>query len=127
MSSAFPCRACGSWSEVKDSRPRGDGNSIRRRRMCASCKARFTTVEVRISDEPIILTSDGAVTAYGDLKTLGSRFLANNANLRAAKAAATIVEALGQMRPADMAILEEIARRFSDAAALHAEPDEVAA
>ena len=40
------CPFCGkSESEVLDSREAIDGNSIRRRRMCSSCKKRFTTYE----------------------------------------------------------------------------------
>lgn len=41
----FPCPECGEvGSEVVDSRPRP--NSIRRRRECTACGARFTTVEM---------------------------------------------------------------------------------
>ena len=32
-------------TQVKDSRPSEDGASIRRRRQCSSCDARFTTFE----------------------------------------------------------------------------------
>lgn len=40
------CPFCGkSESEVLDSREAIDGDSIRRRRMCLSCKKRFTTYE----------------------------------------------------------------------------------
>jgi len=40
------CPFCGEAdSQVKDSRPTEDGNSIRRRRFCAGCGQRFTTVE----------------------------------------------------------------------------------
>ena len=40
------CPFCGSEdTQVKDSRPAEDGNAIRRRRLCGSCGARFTTFE----------------------------------------------------------------------------------
>ena len=40
------CPFCGNPdTQVKDSRPAEDGNSIRRRRQCPSCSARFTTFE----------------------------------------------------------------------------------
>ena len=40
------CPFCGeSDTQVKDSRPTDDGSAIRRRRFCAGCGQRFTTVE----------------------------------------------------------------------------------
>ncbi len=40
------CPFCGNEeSQVKDSRPTDDNSSIRRRRVCAECGARFTTFE----------------------------------------------------------------------------------
>jgi transcriptional repressor NrdR len=40
------CPFCGSLdSQVKDSRPAGDGSAIRRRRVCPDCGGRFTTFE----------------------------------------------------------------------------------
>ncbi|HUB64153.1 MAG TPA: transcriptional regulator NrdR [Methylocella sp.] len=40
------CPYCGSLeSQVKDSRPAGDGSAIRRRRVCPDCGGRFTTFE----------------------------------------------------------------------------------
>ncbi len=40
------CPFCGhDDTQVKDSRPAEDGGAIRRRRFCASCGQRFTTVE----------------------------------------------------------------------------------
>ncbi len=40
------CPFCGSFdSQVKDSRPAGDGTAIRRRRVCPDCGGRFTTFE----------------------------------------------------------------------------------
>lgn len=40
------CPFCGSDdTQVKDSRPSEDGNTIRRRRFCTKCDSRFTTFE----------------------------------------------------------------------------------
>ncbi|GBQ82911.1 transcriptional regulator NrdR [Gluconacetobacter johannae DSM 13595] len=40
------CPFCGHEdTQVKDSRPHEDGAAIRRRRICASCSQRFTTIE----------------------------------------------------------------------------------
>ena len=42
-------------SQVKDSRPSEDGNSIRRRRQCEDCGARFTTFErVQLRDLTVV-------------------------------------------------------------------------
>jgi transcriptional repressor NrdR len=42
-------------TQVKDSRPSEDGTSIRRRRQCSSCGARFTTFErVQLRDVMIV-------------------------------------------------------------------------
>jgi transcriptional repressor NrdR len=43
---------------VKDSRPSEDGASIRRRRFCASCGQRFTTIERVQLRELIVIKSD---------------------------------------------------------------------
>src|ERR1700723_835371 len=40
------CPFCGEAdTQVKDSRPTEDGSAIRRRRLCAGCGQRFTTIE----------------------------------------------------------------------------------
>lgn len=46
-------------SQVKDSRPTEDNASIRRRRQCSSCGARFTTFERVQLREVTVLKSDG--------------------------------------------------------------------
>jgi transcriptional repressor NrdR len=46
-------------TQVKDSRPAEDGSSIRRRRACPSCGARFTTFERIQLREMVVLKSDG--------------------------------------------------------------------
>lgn len=54
------CPFCGrDDTQVKDSRPADDGSSIRRRRFCAGCGQRFTTVErVQLRDLTVV-KSDG--------------------------------------------------------------------
>lgn len=47
-------------SQVKDSRPTEDNTSIRRRRQCDSCGARFTTFERVQLREVTVVKSDGA-------------------------------------------------------------------
>jgi transcriptional repressor NrdR len=44
---------------VKDSRPADDGAAIRRRRLCNSCEARFTTFERVQLRELVVLKSSG--------------------------------------------------------------------
>ena len=47
---SFVCDTCGaSETFVKDTRPTrfGEHAAIRRRRVCAQCKARFTTIEIQ--------------------------------------------------------------------------------
>ena len=46
-------------SQVKDSRPTEDNTSIRRRRQCESCGARFTTFERVQLREIVVVKSDG--------------------------------------------------------------------
>lgn len=43
---SFACRSCGQPTEVKGSRPVGNGETIRRRRHCTGCDNRVTTFEV---------------------------------------------------------------------------------
>ena len=51
-------------SQVKDSRPTEDNTSIRRRRQCESCGARFTTFErVQLRDIAVV-KSDGKREAF---------------------------------------------------------------
>ena len=46
-------------TQVKDSRPTEDGASIRRRRQCSSCGARFTTFE-RVQLREVVVVKSGA-------------------------------------------------------------------
>ncbi|HWW64316.1 MAG TPA: transcriptional regulator NrdR [Sphingomonadaceae bacterium] len=54
------CPFCGyEDSQVKDSRPTEDGTSIRRRRQCEGCGARFTTFERVQLRELTVVKKDG--------------------------------------------------------------------
>lgn len=54
------CPFCGHEdTQVKDSRPSEDGSAIRRRRFCATCGQRFTTVERVQLRELTVVKSDG--------------------------------------------------------------------
>ncbi|HEY5299732.1 MAG TPA: transcriptional regulator NrdR [Acetobacteraceae bacterium] len=54
------CPFCGhDDTQVKDSRPTDDGAAIRRRRFCASCGQRFTTIERVQLRELTVVKSDG--------------------------------------------------------------------
>jgi transcriptional repressor NrdR len=53
------CPFCGHEdSQVKDSRPTEDNSSIRRRRQCSQCGARFTTFERVVLRELNVIKSD---------------------------------------------------------------------
>ncbi len=59
------CPFCGdSDTQVKDSRPTDDGSAIRRRRFCASCTQRFTTVERVQLRELTVVKADGRHVAF---------------------------------------------------------------
>ena len=58
------CPFCGhDETQVKDSRPSDDNSSIRRRRQCPACAARFTTFErVQLRDLMVIKKDESRVT-----------------------------------------------------------------
>ena len=56
-------------SRVLDSRPIDDGASIKRRRECLNCQARFTTYETIETIQPIVVKKDGS-REYFDKKKL---------------------------------------------------------
>ncbi|MCC7429138.1 MAG: transcriptional repressor NrdR [Alphaproteobacteria bacterium] len=59
------CPFCGNEdTQVKDSRPSEDGSSIRRRRYCGGCGARFTTFERVQLRELTVVKSDGRRVAF---------------------------------------------------------------
>jgi transcriptional repressor NrdR len=54
------CPLCGAEdTQVKDSRPSEDGNTIRRRRFCTECDSRFTTFERVQLRELTVVKKDG--------------------------------------------------------------------
>ena len=55
-------------SQVKDSRPTEDGASIRRRRQCESCGARFSTFERAQLREVTIVKKDGTRQSFDRTK-----------------------------------------------------------
>ena len=55
-------------SQVKDSRPTEDGASIRRRRQCESCGARFSTFERAQLREVTIVKKDGTRQSFDRIK-----------------------------------------------------------
>jgi len=68
---AMRCPFCGhDDTQVKDSRPAEDAAAIRRRRFCASCGQRFTTVERVQLRELFVLKSDGRRVPF-DREKLG--------------------------------------------------------
>jgi transcriptional repressor NrdR len=63
------CPFCSSDdTRVIDSRLAGEGDQIRRRRECTSCKERFTTYEIAEVNYPRIIKSDGRREAYSEEK-----------------------------------------------------------
>ena len=66
------CPFCGSEeTNVKDSRVVDDGKSIKRRRVCSGCEARFTTFE-RIEVKEIVVVKKSGETEFFDIKKLRS-------------------------------------------------------
>ena len=67
------CPFCASEdTQVKDSRPTEDGSAIRRRRLCASCQARFTTFERVQLRELVILKKSGKKAPFDRDKLMRS-------------------------------------------------------
>ncbi len=69
------CPACGKDEDkVIESRTIGEGSSVRRRRECLSCKARFTSYE-RVEERPLyVMKKDGTRQPY-DRQKLASGIL----------------------------------------------------
>lgn len=61
-------------TQVIDSRVSDDGDSIRRRRRCASCSKRFTTYETVELRMPQVVKQDGSRTEF-DLQKLRTSFM----------------------------------------------------
>lgn len=71
------CPFCGEQdSRVLDSRPAQEGSAVRRRRECARCVNRFTTME-KIEEEPlVVIKRDGRRELYDGAKILKGLILA---------------------------------------------------
>lgn len=71
------CPFCGdSDTQVVDTRVNDDGDTIRRRRRCASCDRRFTTYERVELQLPQVVKKNGNRTDFSRDKLLGSMKLA---------------------------------------------------
>ncbi len=71
------CPFCGNGdSSVRDSRQTDDGSSIRRRRECPECAARFTTFERVQLRDLIVLKADGEQQPFDRSKLLRSMSIA---------------------------------------------------
>lgn len=91
------CRHRG--NRVVDSRLSGDGGTIRRRRMCAACKRRFTTYERVEEAAPVVVKKDGRREPYDRLKVIAG------------------IKRACEKRPVSMETIEKIADRIETAAA----------
>ena len=89
------CPYCGHNDDrVLDTRVQKDG-SIRRRRECLECKARFTTVETLLLNFPMIVKKDGRREAFSKEKILRG------------------LQAACQKRPVSLTQLESVVERIS--------------
>jgi transcriptional repressor NrdR len=77
----------------------GDGSTIRRRRMCASCKRRFTTYERVEEAAPMVVKKDSRREPYDRHKVIAG------------------IKRACEKRPVSMEKIEEIADRIEAAAA----------
>jgi|SRR5579862_9079267 transcriptional repressor NrdR len=98
------CRS--SQNRVIDSRVSGEGSTIRRRRLCTSCKRRFTTYERVEEIAPMVVKKDGRREPYDRAKV--------TAGLKKAC----------EKRPVSMETIEQIADRI-EAAVLESGDKEV--
>lgn len=65
------CPACGNLeSKVLDSRPSGDGTSIRRRRECLKCQRRFTTFETIENISFVVVKKNGTREMFDKSKLI---------------------------------------------------------
>ncbi|MCB0369137.1 MAG: transcriptional repressor NrdR [Bdellovibrionales bacterium] len=89
------CPYCGHNDDrVLDTRVQKDG-SIRRRRECLECKARFSTVETIMLNFPLIIKKDGRREAFSKEKILNG------------------LQASCQKRPVSLGQLEAVVERIS--------------
>lgn len=65
------CPVCGfPESKVIDSRPMGEGTSIRRRRECLACQRRFTTFETIETMQIVVIKKNGGKELFDKQKLL---------------------------------------------------------
>lgn len=65
------CPHCGfEESKVIDSRPASENSSIKRRRECLNCQARFTTFETIENTAPMVVKKDGSREYFDKSKVL---------------------------------------------------------
>ncbi len=95
------CPSCGyEDSKVIDSRPVEENNSIKRRRECLYCHARFTTYEIIDQTIPVVLKKDGSRELFDKNKLAAGLYKACEKRPVDAKAVADEIEAavLGSMK-----------------------------
>ncbi len=95
------CPSCGyEDSKVIDSRPVEENNSIKRRRECLSCHARFTTYEIIDQTIPVVLKKDGSRELFDKNKLAAGLYKACEKRPVDAKTVADEIEAavLGSMK-----------------------------
>ena len=93
------CPSCGyEDSKVVDSRPIEENNSIKRRRECLSCHARFTTYEIIDQALPVVIKKDGSREIFDKNKLLAGLYKAGEKRPVDALAVADEIEATIQAR-----------------------------
>ncbi|MBR4205198.1 MAG: transcriptional repressor NrdR [Clostridia bacterium] len=93
------CPSCGyEDSKVVDSRPIEENNSIKRRRECLSCHARFTTYEIIDQAYPVVIKKDGSREIFDKNKLLAGLYKACEKRPVDALAVADEIEATIQAR-----------------------------
>lgn len=90
------CPFCGyNQDKVLDTRDHKDGASIRRRRECLSCKARYSTIETISVSFPLIIKKDGRREPFNKEKILRG------------------IQASCQKRPVSLVQMESVVERIS--------------
>ena len=109
------CPVCASDDlKVVDSRPVEENNSIRRRRECEKCHARFTTYEIVDTLNPIVVKKDGSKEIFDKNKLLSGLIKACEKRPLDAKILADEIESsirstmkteITQITPADTSVI----------------------
>ncbi len=91
------CPFCGSTEDrVLETREQKDGEGIRRRRECLSCKGRFSTTEILSLNYPLIIKKDGRREPFSKEKVLKG------------------IQAACQKRPISLNQLDEMVSRIAN-------------